>query len=64
MGRDLATLSEEMASPKPRRQWYELSIEGLKEAAQAVGDVGKPILKAAIELCAILLGSGGHSPFP
>jgi hypothetical protein len=37
MGKGVKRISEEMAEPKPDRAWYELSLKGLKEAAEAVG---------------------------
>jgi uncharacterized protein YjbI with pentapeptide repeats len=57
MGADAETLSKEMAQPAPRRKWYELSIEGLKDAATAVGEVGKPILETVAKLGPLLLGA-------
>jgi len=49
------SLANEIARPKPRRKWYELSIEGLKEAAEAVGDIGKPILETTAKLVPLLV---------
>ncbi|MBN1766385.1 MAG: leucine-rich repeat domain-containing protein, partial [Sedimentisphaerales bacterium] len=54
MARDVETLSKEVVSSKPRRKWYEMSIEGLKEAASAVGEVGKPILVTVSKLLPLL----------
>jgi hypothetical protein len=51
---DCQTLAEELAKPKPRRKWWELSLEGVKEAAQALGEVGVPIVKTAMKLAALL----------
>ena len=34
-GRTAETLAKEVASEVPRRKWYELSIEGLRDAAKA-----------------------------
>lgn len=48
------SLAKEIARPKPRRKWYELSVEGLKEAAEAVGEVGKPILETTAKLVPLL----------
>ena len=59
MARDVESLSKEVVSSKPRRKWYEMSIEGLKEAAQAVGEVGKPILKTVSTLLPMLNGIFG-----
>jgi hypothetical protein len=54
MARDVETLSKEVASASPRKKWYELSIDGLKEAAVAVGEVGKPILETVGKLAPML----------
>ena len=54
MARDVETLSKEAASSKPRRKWYEMSIAGLKEAAQAVGEVGKPIVETVSTLLPLM----------
>jgi len=55
MGDDLATLSNEMAKPEPRRKWYELSLEGIKEAALAVGEIAKPIVDTVAKLGPLLI---------
>ena len=54
MARDVEALSKEVTSSKPRRRWYEISIEGLKETAEAVGKVGEPILKMTRKLLPLL----------
>ena len=54
MASDAETLSKEITRPKPRRKWYELSIEGIKEAAEAVGEMGKPILETTVKLLPLL----------
>lgn len=56
LGRNLEALSKEMARPKPSRKWYEVSLSGLKEAAEAVGQVGKPILEVLAKLSPLVLG--------
>ena len=55
MARDVETLAKEVVSPTPRRKWYELSIDGLKEAAVKIGDLGKPILETTGKLLPLLL---------
>ncbi len=45
MGNDLKTLTTEMSQTEPRKAWYELSLKGLKEAAEAVGAIAQPIVK-------------------
>jgi hypothetical protein len=52
--RNLETLVSEAISEKPRRKWWELSIEGLKEAAINVGEVGKPVIEIATQVAVIL----------
>jgi hypothetical protein len=55
VARDLDTLVAEATSPAPRTQWWQLSIEGLKEAAQDIGEIGKPVLQLASLLVPLLL---------
>jgi hypothetical protein len=45
--RDLNTLTAEIASKTPRKRWWQISMEGLKKAANDVGEVGKPVLELA-----------------
>lgn len=59
VARDLDTLIAEATSPAPRRQWWQLSIDGLKKAAQDVGEIGKPVLQLAGLLVPLLLGKSG-----
>jgi hypothetical protein len=47
-------LAKELAEAKPRREWYEVSVEGLKEAAEAVGEIGKPIVETTRKLLPLL----------
>jgi hypothetical protein len=56
MGQDLTTLSAEVSSPEPRRKWYELTLNGLKEAAEAVGEIATPIIATVKKLVPLLLG--------
>lgn len=57
VARDLETLTAEATSSSPRKQWWELSIEGLKKAAKDVGEIGKPVLEMVAKLVPILLGA-------
>jgi hypothetical protein len=51
---DLETLTNEVLSESPRRQWYELSAEGLIKAAKTVGEIAEPVVKAAAAVLALL----------
>jgi hypothetical protein len=55
MGSDLKTLSEEMTKAEPRKAWYHLTLNGLKEAAIAVGEIGKPIVETVTKLLPLLM---------
>jgi len=52
--RDLETLTDEAASGKPRRKWYELSAEGLMDAAKAVGKVAEPVVATVTKILPLL----------
>ena len=54
VAKDLDILVGEAVKKEPRRKWYELSAEGLKEAAQKVGEIGKPILGLLKEISGFL----------
>jgi hypothetical protein len=54
IARDLETLTSEATSQKPRSKWWELSIEGLKDAAKNVGEIGKPVIELASHIAVIL----------
>lgn len=56
MGADVQTLSTEMVQPEPRRAWYELTLNGLKEAAEALGEIAMPIVGIVKKLMPLLLG--------
>jgi hypothetical protein len=55
MGKNLEALSKEVNSAKPQKKWYDVSLDGLKEAAQAVGELGAPILQTVSKLIPLLL---------
>lgn len=55
MVKGLEALSREVASDDPERRWYEVSLEGIKEAAQTVGKIAYPIIDIAGKLSALLL---------
>ncbi len=54
MSRDVKSLSDEITSSNPRNKWYNLSLEGIKEAAEKIGEIGKPILETVSLLVPIL----------
>jgi hypothetical protein len=51
---DLETFTKEAVRENPRRKWWELSAEGIKEAAQSVGEVGKTVLDLLARLLPLL----------
>jgi hypothetical protein len=53
---DLLALTNEATSESPRRRWWELSLDGIREAARAVGDIGTPVLTVIEKLLPILVG--------
>lgn len=55
LSQDVETLGKELASGTPRRKWYELSLEGIKSAAEAVGEVGTPLIKTVTKLLPLLV---------
>lgn len=55
MGSDVKALSEELTKAKPRRAWYEVTLSGLKEAAEGIGEIGKPIIETVLKLMPLLL---------
>jgi hypothetical protein len=55
--RDLEALNKEAVSSAPRRQWYELSASGLKDAAKAVAGMAAPIATAVKEVVELLSSS-------
>lgn len=52
--RDLETLTNEGLSDRPRRKWYELSSQGLIEAAKTVGQVAAPVISIVNSLLLLL----------
>jgi hypothetical protein len=51
--KDYETLAAEAVKAEPRRKWYQLSVEGLKEAATTVGAFGEPVIKILAAILAI-----------
>ena len=54
VARDLETLTSEVLSDSPRPKWYQLSAEGLIQAAKNVGEIAEPVVKAATAVLALL----------
>jgi hypothetical protein len=57
--RDLKTLTDEATSDSPRKEWWQLSIDGLIKAAQDVGEIGKPVIEIAARLIPLLITISG-----
>ncbi|NEQ39709.1 MAG: hypothetical protein F6K40_27045 [Okeania sp. SIO3I5] len=55
MAQDAETLVKESTKTKPRRKWYEMSLEGLKDAAKNMGDIAIPVLKLVDKITPLLL---------
>lgn len=55
---DLETLTKELAREQPREEWWKLSLSGIKDAALAVGVLGKPIVETVGLLLPLLSGAG------
>ena len=55
MARSAEDLVREATSEKPRKKWYELSIEGLKEAAVSIGSIADPVLSVVGKIATILV---------
>ncbi len=51
---DLQTLVNETTKEEPRQKWYELSAQGLIEAAKTVGTVGQPVIQTVQEVSKLL----------
>ena len=51
---DLRTLTNEATSSAPRKRWYELSADGLVDAAKAVGEIAKPVVAATSAVLKLL----------
>ena len=58
---DLATLTEQATSEAPRRKWYELSGEGLIDAAKTVAAMTDPITETVKKVLALLGAVGGST---
>ncbi len=52
--RDLDSLVKEATAAEPRKKWYEVSAEGLLEAAKAVGETAAPLIEVVAKVLALL----------
>jgi hypothetical protein len=50
----LETLSKEATRDKPRREWWELGLKGLTDAAKSVKEIGQPVIETARLLIPLL----------
>jgi hypothetical protein len=55
--RDLSNFVDELTKEAPRRKWYELSAEGLVDAAKACAGLASPIVSTVKEVLALVNGS-------
>ncbi len=55
MARDAEALVKEATSSKPRKRWYEVSLDGLKQAAINIGEIADPIMAIVKKLTPLLL---------
>ena len=54
MATDTQTLVTESARPEPRKKTLGISLDGIRDAAQAVGDIGTSVLSTAQKLAPLL----------
>jgi len=51
---DLERFTEEATKDNPRRKWWELSAEGIREAAESVGTAGTTVISLLEKLGGLL----------
>lgn len=56
MTKGMTRLSDELSNKKPEKEWCKLSLTGIKEAAEAVGAIAKPVLEIVSKLWPLVLG--------
>lgn len=56
LDKDFETLGKEAEKEKPDRRYCQFSLEGIKEAAAAIGEIGKPIIETVSQLMPLLVG--------
>jgi hypothetical protein len=57
VARDLDSLTSEATSDSPRKKWWQLSIDGITDAAQKTADLGKPVLEILSKLTPLLINA-------
>lgn len=55
MAEDAQVLCKEISRSSPRRKFYEVSVDGIKDAAKAIGKVAAPILESTSKLLPLLV---------
>lgn len=61
ISQDLNVLVGEATSKSPRKEWWQLSADGLKKAATDVGEIGKPVLDLVARIIPLLIAVGQMS---
>jgi hypothetical protein len=51
-------LSNDLSNADAEPGWFQASLQGIKKAAEAVGEIGVPIVEIVIKLMPLLLGGG------
>jgi hypothetical protein len=54
-------LTKEALRKAPRRDWWKLSLKGIKEAATIGGDIGKPVVETVAAVSKLLAGASGNN---
>lgn len=57
LNRHLDDLGKEISSEEPDPQRYQISLDGLKKAAEAIGEIARPVVETVTALLPLLLGS-------
>jgi internalin A len=55
MARDVEALVKEATSTKPRRKWYQVCLDDLKQVATSVGEIATPVVEIVSKLSPLLL---------
>jgi hypothetical protein len=52
----LGRLVEEVTQPKPDKQWYTVSIDGLIKATENLDKLGEPVISLSKKMLSLLTG--------